>query len=148
MGRKPPATKIRRVVDANETPLIYSIKNHVMQETNNNNMDVDNDDVMVCKQDKRKSSSFVYQSMAREDHGQAIYAIAFSKIPGYESFFATVGTNRIMLYECLPDGSLDVVKVYVHEDVSNKTSSIVIKTHTFIERRRLFYSSLDYRHSN
>ena len=50
----------------------------------------------------------------QEDHGKSIYCVAFSKI--MPTFFATVGANRLSIYECRASGAIELVQVYADED--------------------------------
>jgi polycomb protein EED len=50
----------------------------------------------------------------KEDHGKVIYCVAFSKL--LPTFFATVGANRLSIYESKPNGVIELVQVYADED--------------------------------
>lgn len=65
--------------------------------------------------------NYEYQSYAKEDHRQPIYAVNFCDCcPGYEDYFVTVGGNRVSVYQCLDNGEMDVVQTYADGD-SNET---------------------------
>lgn len=71
------------------------------------------------KDDHALRMSYEYQSHAKEDHRQPIYAVNFCDCcPGYEDYFVTVGGNRVSVYQCLESGELDVVQTYVDGDAN------------------------------
>uniref|UniRef100_H3H2I7 Uncharacterized protein n=3 Tax=Phytophthora ramorum TaxID=164328 RepID=H3H2I7_PHYRM len=65
----------------------------------------------------RSKKSYKFSSYAREDHGNALYCVAFCDVlPIYERMFAVAGGNRLTVYECLENGGLDVIQVYCDGD--------------------------------
>ncbi|KAL4154607.1 hypothetical protein PRNP1_006725 [Phytophthora ramorum] len=65
----------------------------------------------------RSKKSYKFSSYAREDHGNALYCVAFCDVlPIYERMFAVAGDNRLTVYECLENGGLDVIQVYCDGD--------------------------------
>ena len=53
----------------------------------------------------------------REDHRSPIFGVQFNQhLPEGQNYFATVGSNRISVYECLNDGSVRLVQCYADTD--------------------------------
>eukprot|EP00041_Stephanoeca_diplocostata_P007086 m.97688 g.97688 ORF g.97688 m.97688 type:complete len:454 (+) comp16725_c0_seq1:172-1533(+) len=69
------------------------------------------------KKRKKEIPRYRLSANVKEDHGKPLYAVQFN--PFYEnmtkprSVFATAGSNRITVYECKPDGGLDVLQAYI-----------------------------------
>lgn len=63
-------------------------------------------------------SFFKYRSMVEEDHGKPLYGVQFNHCLKKEAplIFATVGTNRVTVYECPDDGSIKLLQCYEDED--------------------------------
>ncbi|DAZ94752.1 TPA: hypothetical protein N0F65_011568 [Lagenidium giganteum] len=73
-----------------------------------------------------RKKPYKFSSYAKEDHNKAIYCVAFCDVlPVYERMFAAVGGNRITVYECLENGSLDVVQVYCDGDAEEQFFTVV-----------------------
>ncbi|CAG7831147.1 unnamed protein product, partial [Allacma fusca] len=74
---------------------------------------------MNNKNNKNYSNNkYNYSCMAREDHGQPIFGVQFHQKlkPGQPLILATVGSNRVSIYECIPEGSLKILQVYADPD--------------------------------
>ncbi|GLD93425.1 hypothetical protein PINS_up002017 [Pythium insidiosum] len=68
-----------------------------------------------------RKKPYKFSGYVREDHGKAIYAVAFCDIlPLYEKYFAAAGGNRVTVYECMENGALDVIQVYVDGDTDEQ----------------------------
>ncbi|KAI9586345.1 polycomb protein esc [Glossina fuscipes] len=62
--------------------------------------------------------SYKYDCHLKEDHGQAIFGIAFNHLLGKDQplIFATAGSNRCSVYECPQNGGLKLLMVYADPD--------------------------------
>nr|CCA26226.1 DNA topoisomerase putative [Albugo laibachii Nc14] len=64
-----------------------------------------------------RKKPYKFTSYVKEDHGKALYCVSFCHVAEtYDQVFAAAGGNRITVYECLPDGGLDVLQVYSDGD--------------------------------
>ncbi|TRY92755.1 hypothetical protein DNTS_024834 [Danionella cerebrum] len=65
----------------------------------------------------RKSKlSFKCVNSLKEDHGQPLFGVQFNWHSRDALVFATVGSNRVTLYECLPQGEIRLLQSYVDAD--------------------------------
>eukprot|EP00936_MAST-01D_sp_MAST-1D-sp1_P001863 g1863.t1 len=67
---------------------------------------------------RSRRPQFKFIGCMREDHRQAIYSVSF--YDGANSgrrLFAAAGSNRATVFECLEDGTTEVLQVYVDEDL-------------------------------
>lgn len=46
-------------------------------------------------------SGYKFMACVREDHGKAIYNVAFLNHAEYQNYFATIGSNRVRLSKLL-----------------------------------------------
>ena len=64
---------------------------------------------------------FRFMGCMKEDHKQPIYAVSFCDHgEPHNRFFCSVGGNRVSVYECLADGTTEIVQVYLDDDVSTE----------------------------
>ncbi|GAX80271.1 hypothetical protein CEUSTIGMA_g7709.t1 [Chlamydomonas eustigma] len=60
---------------------------------------------------------FKFQTSIEEEHKKPIFCITFNQVDSAHSrVFASVGSNRASIYECLDGGTIDVLQVYTDED--------------------------------
>ncbi|CAG2116468.1 unnamed protein product, partial [Medioppia subpectinata] len=53
----------------------------------------------------------------REDHRSPIFGVQFNQhLPDGHNYFATVGNNRVSIYECINDGTISLVQCYADTD--------------------------------
>uniref|UniRef100_A0A3Q4AAR4 Uncharacterized protein n=1 Tax=Mola mola TaxID=94237 RepID=A0A3Q4AAR4_MOLML len=69
---------------------------------------------------KKCRYSFKCVNSLREDHGQPLFGVQFNwhSKEGDPLVFATVGSNRVTLYECHSQGEIRLLQSYVDADVS------------------------------
>lgn len=62
--------------------------------------------------------AFRYTNHLREDHCQSIFGISFNEFfpVNHNPIFATVGSNRVTVYRCLPGGEIDTLQGYEDPD--------------------------------
>jgi polycomb protein EED len=66
---------------------------------------------------KHSKLQYKFSYWLREDHRCPIFGVQFNQhLPDGENYFATVGSNRISIYECLKDGSIRLVQCYADTD--------------------------------
>ncbi|XP_063696248.1 polycomb protein EED [Culicoides brevitarsis] len=72
---------------------------------------------------KKKASKytkpfFKYSSFAKEDHGCPLFGTQFCHVVSKDHgpIFATVGSNRLSVYECPSDGSIKILQCYADPD--------------------------------
>ena len=64
-----------------------------------------------------KKLAFKYSGHFKEDHGQPIFGVAVNQhIANGPVVFATVGNNRVTIYEAKPDGSNKLLQCYADPD--------------------------------
>lgn len=56
----------------------------------------------------------------REDHGQSLFGVQFNHLLNDDQplIFASVGSNKVSVYQCLDDGSINLLQSYADPDVS------------------------------
>lgn len=69
---------------------------------------------------RRMNAHFVFKSYVKEDHGQPLFGTQFNNFlsPDSPMVFASVGANRVTIYECADSGQIDVLQCYGDPDVS------------------------------
>ncbi|NXU65425.1 EED protein, partial [Horornis vulcanius] len=77
---------------------------------------------------KKCKYSFKCVNSLKEDHGQPLFGVQFNwhSKEGDPLVFATVGSNRVTLYECHSQGEIRLLQSYVDADVSFKLNIYVI----------------------
>lgn len=67
------------------------------------------------------NSFFIHflRSSVREDHCTALFGVQFNHYLKRDELpvFASVGSNRVSVYRCLKNGSMDLVQCYADPDV-------------------------------
>lgn len=61
---------------------------------------------------------FPFRCSYKEDHNQHLYGVSFNHLIKEPLVFATVGSNRVSVYECLDNGKLNFLQCYADPDVS------------------------------
>mmetsp|Transcript_11855 Transcript_11855/g.14103 ORF Transcript_11855/g.14103 Transcript_11855/m.14103 type:complete len:86 (+) Transcript_11855:375-632(+) len=76
---------------------------------------------------KQQRAGWSLTNIVQEDHAQPIYSISYNFCDlRYKDVFATAGANRATVYECQPDGVIDLILAFVDEDVSGSFFSVCI----------------------
>ncbi|XP_071955021.1 polycomb protein eed-A-like [Antedon mediterranea] len=67
---------------------------------------------------KRCKLQYKYRCSVKEDHGLPIFGIQFNHYhkPGDALVFATVGSNRVSIYELQEDGGINILQSYIDAD--------------------------------
>ena len=74
---------------------------------------------MVGKKAGKCRGEFKFTSIIQEEHRSPIYCLDFNTCDlRYKDFFATVGSNRVTVYELLPESKIEVVQCYIDDNVS------------------------------
>lgn len=62
----------------------------------------------------------IYRCALREDHGQSLFGVQFNHLLNEDQplIFASVGSNRVSVYQCVDDGSINLLQSYADPDVS------------------------------
>lgn len=76
---------------------------------------------------KTVKAPFRFSTYLREDHGVQIFGTQFNHCLKRDQplVFASVGSNRVSVYECLRDGGIKLLQSYSDPDVSLKYKKIV-----------------------
>lgn len=69
-----------------------------------------------------------YRSSYKEDHNQPLFSVQFNHLVKEPLVFASVGSNRVSVYECLDNGKLNFLQCYADPDVSFEKSLIQLPT--------------------
>ena len=66
---------------------------------------------------KSPKLQYKFSYWLREDHRSPIFGVQFNQhLPDGQNYFATVGSNRLSVYECLNDGTIRLVQCYADTD--------------------------------
>lgn len=71
------------------------------------------------KQQKTVKPIFKFSTYVKEDHGQSLFGCLFNYNlkNGELPTFATVGSNRVTIYQCQNDGGITLKQCYADPDV-------------------------------
>jgi len=67
-----------------------------------------------------KNAFHLFSCTAKENHNSPLFGCSFRRTyetKNQQDIFATVGSNRISIYECLPDKSIVPLQLYADPDV-------------------------------
>lgn len=65
---------------------------------------------------KFRNLRYKFSNYVKEDHRCPIFGVQFNQHLKDQNYFATVGSNRISVYECLNDGTMRLVQCYADPD--------------------------------
>lgn len=72
------------------------------------------------------------RTYVKEDHGSPLFGVQFNHYlkPEQLPIFASVGANRVSVYRCLKNGSMEMVQCYADPDVSDTSLTLILFSHS------------------
>ncbi|XP_025205536.1 polycomb protein EED [Melanaphis sacchari] len=69
---------------------------------------------------KNVKLQYKFSCALREDHGQSLFGVQFNHLLNEDQplIFASVGSNRVSVYQCLDDGTINLLQSYADPDTN------------------------------